>query len=319
MEKKEKTNINIFKNTVERNRAATSLCKALFPLWDKPPLQGELQRIVIKGWAEGARDIDIKKAGEWWLWFRTIVIENTFTKGARELSMDFAIRAAIGINPVEIITTRSPELLHAQVEGQADKALPRSRKALTKLRDLIIESSRHLPTKGVVILADLAVDNFDAIRQRCNPKEVVEDNLTQLSIIAGEVGLEDLKIIKMSELNHPKGVLGSLVDMSGESKIKFQLSTRSTQLIDIATRESSDSHKRMFGWNFEVSRGHNSKLGVTMGMVGESIKSQFNSPLLIHNEAFIARGQLNNIFLPEKDPLPVICLTDLLERKGSKD
>lgn len=55
-----------------------------------------------------------------------------------------------------------------------------------------------------------------------------------------------------------------------------------------------------------------------MGLVGQAVQLLRPPPILIHNEAFISRGKLNNLFTDPKEPLPVVCLKDLLETKREK-
>jgi hypothetical protein len=56
-----------------------------------------------------------------------------------------------------------------------------------------------------------------------------------------------------------------------------------------------------------------------MGLVGSAVQLLNPPPILIHNESFISRGSLNNLFTDPKKPLPVICLRDLLEIKRLKE
>jgi len=56
-------------------------------------------------------------------------------------------------------------------------------------------------------------------------------------------------------------------------------------------------------------------LARTMALVGQAVKVMNPPAILIHNEAFISRGALNNLLNPRDNPLPVICLSSLLEKK----
>jgi len=306
-------------SSVERNKAASNVCKRLFPLWTKPPTQGELQRIIIESSKFGASDREIEKAGNWWLWIRNLAIENTFEKQMQFSLMKIAVRTAIGNEPISIVSCRSPELLHAQVSEQGDPSLPRTRKAIVKLQQIVAHSSEFLPTILTIVFADLAIDNLEEIRKRCNVDQTIDKNIDIVSSICQEQGLNQFKIIKMSQLQSPNGrILSDDIFRSGLAKNIITLDNRSKTLIEIVTKESFISHQTMFGWTHEQSFKHNLDLGITMGFVGRAIHSTFPSAVLIHNEAFIARGALNNLFTDPSDPLPVICLKDLLESKKNK-
>ena len=306
------------KKSVELNKESSKACKRLFPAWAKPPTQGELQRIIIESWQNNSNDKQVKAAGEWWLWIRNIFIENTITKEEKNNVMRSAVLASGGQRNIHLVSSRSPELLHAQVEGLGDQSLPRSRKALEKLGQIIKESDTFLPTKLTLLFADLAVDNFDEISKKCNTNNIIDENIKLLSEIAKSLGLNSCSILKMSQLKHPKGVLGSLINTDGSPRINITLDERAKRIIEITSKESVESQKRMFGWSEAISREHNINLGITMGLVGQSIKLSDSNSILIHNESFISRGMLNNIFNPKDDPLSVVCLKDLLESKAVK-
>jgi len=306
-------------SSVARNKAASAICKRLFPSWSKPPTQGELQRMIIQSQEKGGSEKQIKTAGNWWLWARNLMIENIITKKERQIMMDQAVSAATKQQPIHFVSTRSPELLHAQVEGQGDKSLPRSKIAIKKLVELSSSSSEFLPTQTTIILADRAVDNLETIQKACpNLETTILENLERLQEICESLGLNNWQILRMSELDHPQGKLRDILDLAGNSQIPIQLDARANKLIAIATRESQHSHQRMFGWTEKESETHNRKLGITMGLVGQAVQLLTPPPILIHNESFIARGSLNNLFTSSKNPIPVICLKDLLERKKSK-
>lgn len=316
---KNKEMVNIIEGDVKRNRAASELCFQLFPAWCKPPTQGELQNLVIKSWRAGLTDNDrIRLVGNWWLWLRGLIIQNTFTKQAKNKVLDIAVSAGLGANPIHFVTARSPELLHTQVGG-GDKNLPRSRAAIEKLKKIVDSSSTFLPSIATVIFADLAIDNLSEIEKVCDVNQIIEKNLELLTIICGDVGLNNVSIFKMSNLTGSRGKLGNLVKRDGTPMVQIELDDRAKTAIGIATKESGESQQRMFDWSLEEIKKHNINLGITMGLVGEAVKEFSPSTILIHNEAFIARGQLNNIFNPANDSLPVICLSDLLESKIHKE
>jgi hypothetical protein len=317
MERLAKMDIKMIKS-VDQNKAASKLCKQLFPAWTKPPTQGELTKIIIKSWARGATNQSILKAGQWWLFIRNLLIENTITKQEKWKITDIAVSGSLKNACVNIISTRSPELLHAQIANQGDEKLPRSQKAFEKIAKIHACSSSILPTKSVIIFADLAVDNINQIAKVCNVNAVIEENIQKLKWLAIESGLTDFTILKMSEISLNNNKLGELINIAGEPAESVQLSAKTEQTIDIVAKESMESHKRMFGWTAEESRSHTRKLAITMGMVGQAINKHFQNSILIHNEAFITRGRLNNIFNPNDNPLPVICLRDLLESKKDK-
>ena len=315
-----KENMNIPTNikSVEANRVSDLWCKKLFPQWCLPPFHGELLKIIRFGWEVKADENSIKIAGSWWLWMRNKFIENTITKEAKTNMMKAAITATVTERPINLVTTRSPEFVHSQVEGQGDSSLPRSHKALLKLEELVASSAESIPTVSTIILADLAIDNLDRIIQVCNLEETIKENLKLLDRMAQKMDLGRFRIMRMSELKHPLGKLGNLVSNSGEPLVSVSVPFRSLRLVEVATKESQESHQKMFGWTAEQSFAHNQRIAITMGMVGQSIKTMDSQAILIHNESFISRGQLNNLFNDPKDPLPVICLTDLLETKAVK-
>lgn len=305
-------------SSVERNKAASSVCKRLFPQWAKPPTQGELQRIINEAVQFEASEEEILQAGFWWLWARELAIENTFSKQMQISMMRSAVKAAVGISHINFVSCRSPELLHAQVSTQGDLSLPRSRKALEKLGQIVACSRNFLPTVLTIIFADLAIDNIEEIEKNCNIEQTIAENIDLVAQICQEMGLTRFQIVKMSLLHTPNGnVLGNCLSRTGIPKTVVVLDERAETLIKTAARESFASHQAMFGWTQEESLQHNHNLGITMGLVGQAIQ-QLPSAVLIHNEAFIARGALNNLLTDPKDPLPVICLKDLLERKPKK-
>lgn len=310
--------MQIFKTTIERNKAASKLCKELFPLWNKPPFQGELQRIIVKAWGNEATNAEIEKVGNWWMWFRNLVIENTFSNQSKELTMNFAIKAAQGLQPINIVTTRSPELVHAQIPNQGDLSLPRSKKAMATFKIIVDTSNNFLPTMPTIILADRTIDNLSEIEKHCNVEEVLDQNMTAILNISQNLGIDNLNLLRISNLKSSLGTIDTLIGRNGKPIVDIFLNDNANNLIEICTRESEGSHQRMFGWDHKESLKHNTNLAITMGLVGSAIKNEIPSSILIHNEAFISRGQLNNIFNPNNEPLPVICLRDLLERKLPK-
>lgn len=319
MERQKEPMIDKHIGDVERNRAASVICSQLFPAWCKPPTQGELQNLIIKAWKANLSDNDqIARIGNWWLWLRGNIIQNTFTKQAKNGVFDIAVSAASGTNPIHFVTARSPELLHSQVKG-GDEHLPRSRMALDKLKKIVESSSTFLPSRATIIFADLAIDNLAKIEKVCNVDQTIEKNINLLALICRGMGLENIDILRMSKVTGPRGKLGDLIKRDGTPRVQIELDSRAKNAIGIATKESSESQARMFDWGLEQVVSHNKNLGITMGLVGEAIKKLSPPAILIHNEAFIARGQLNNIFNPANDVLPVICLSDLLESKIHKE
>lgn len=309
---------SIFTSQVERNKAASRLVHAWFPKVGGTPQHGDIQRVIIALSGTAEAEAQAKAAGNWWLWARTLMIENTFTKRQKQKVVEQAIEAARTGAPIHFVSARSPELLHAQVPGQGDASLPRSRKAIEALAGIVKKSSSFMPTKLTVAFADLAIDNLDEIKKVCDPEEVILENIRQIEELCRESGIESFEVIRLSDLEHPQGKMKDLLDPSGEVKIPVDLSQRALDLIKVVTKESSESHKRMFGWSEEQSREHNRNLGITMGLVGQAISKLSPPPILIHNEAFILRGALNNLFTDERDPLPVFCLRTLLETKRAK-
>ena len=307
-----------FTSSVERNKAASKTCKRLFPQWSKPPTQGELQRIITRAWDKCASDKNILATGNWWLWIRNLFIENTFSKREKEITMDTAIDASLGKQNIHFVTSRSPELLHAQIDGLGDQSLPRSKRALQRLFEIVSKSQTFLPTQATILFADLVIDNLSEIQKMCDIEKTICENLQKLDQTAREIGFENLNIIRLSELEHPLGKLSSLISMDGTPIIQVDLDSRAKNFIAISTRESVESQQTSFRWTQEQAISHNINLGITMGLVGQSVKSLEPKPIIIHNESFISRGQLNNIFNSPDDPVPVISLRDLLESKKGK-
>lgn len=305
-----------FINTVERNKAASRVCNKLFSELSGTPLHGDIQRITVECWENGGDEKAIEAACRWWLWAKDLAIDNTFSKEAKiQVKKHAAMAASCGL-PIHFTSARSPELLHAQVEGQGDKSLPRSTKALEVLKNIQKQSSDFLPTIITILFADLAIDNLDAIRASCDVEVTIQENIKRLEQIAADLGMANIQIIRLSELKHPGGSnLAALIDQSGKPRESVPLNGRAVNLIEAVTKESQDSHSRMFGWTSEQSREHNTNLGITMGLVGQAVQQLVPSPMLIHNESFISRGALNNLFTDPRQPLPVICLRSLLESK----
>ena len=294
-----KENMNIPDNirSVEAAKTASLWCKNLFPDWCTPPFQGELQKIVSFGWEAKADEETIKNAGNWWLWMRNIFIENTMTRQMKEKMM----RMAVNDQPITFVTTRSPELLHAQI-GKGDPGLPRSRKSLLRLKNLADQSAEFVSTHSLVMLADLSIDNEDKIKKVCDIESVILENIQKITDLSRDIGLE-AEILRMSE----HVILQPIT----------QIPSHAWPHIKKAMFESLGSHQREFGWTLEQSESHNLDLAVSMGSVGLSINQQPNH-ILLHNESFISRGALNNIFTPPNDPIPVICLRDLVEKRKTK-
>jgi hypothetical protein len=296
MSERMRTPFNEFKS-VEATKAASLTAQRLFP--NNPlPIQGELQTITRLTWERAGKDDEIKRAGLWWLWFRNIFIENTMSRDAKRKIQIFACNAVSSNVPLTLVTTRSPELVHAQI-GMADPSLPRSRKALSRLKELIDISNKHIPTSGKVFLADIAIDNVDRIAQVCDLEEVIENNIIAVKTIAMDLGLT----CEIEKLSH-------LVGDDTPPAIPPKSWSQIRRVMD----ESLLSHTERFGWTKEQSEAHNIKLATTMGQVGSKL-NLLKGHILLHNEAFISRGALNNIFNPPHDPLPVICLRDLLDSK----
>lgn len=326
MENINKITENQFGSSVERNKAASRLCMRLFPAWtgsdnkEKQVIQGELQRVIVKAWETGIDDNEtILETGLWWLWARNLMIDNTFTKQQRERIMEIAVSAADGLKPVNFVITRSPELLHAQVEGTGNSLLPRTRVVIEKFAQIVNESKKHLRTSATILLADLAITNIDELAALCDTESVLRNNVVGIERITQEAGLSDFEIIRISDLSGPRGKLGEIISANGKTNIELALNAKARIIIETAVRESIGWHKDRFGWDVNKTREHNFNLAITMGLVGEALRQNNDNTVLIHNESFISRGPLNNIFNDPKDPLPVICLRDLLARKGGKD
>ena len=299
-----KENMTNRTKSVEMTREASRLCQRLFPQWSKPPFMGELQNIILLGQDKGLDELHMSKAGMWWLWVRNLAIENTLTREAKTTLWQTAISTSPD-NPVNIVTTRSPELLHAII-GKGDLSLPRSRSALQKISGISSNSNQFLPTKVTVIFADLAIDNFEAIKSACNIDQKIEENIQTLHDIIVSLDIVNIRIVKLSELFDPPKAPHPPISIDGWKKI------------EIAHKGSFESQQRKFGWSEERARQHNTHLAITMGLAGQAIKQTIPHAIMIHNEAFIERGALNNLFTPPNDPLPVICLNDLLKNKKAK-
>lgn len=315
-------------NSIEKVKKTTSLvaemkkdsalCKRLFPEWSRPPFQGELQNIIRLAKDHDLDTSEVKNVGEWWLWIRGLMIENMITKQEKEKIWNIGIRStkAEG-SEVIFATNRSPELLHAQIEGQGDKTLPRTKKTLQRLSNLVVTSRKFLPTTAVILFADLAIDNLTQISEVCNVPEVIDKNITMVKTIAAEFDLVGAQVVKISSLETSKGRLCSLISESGSLTTFPEFDSRTQSIVDRAGLESLKSHQRSFGWDEETSKRHNLLIATTMGLVGQAVRELFPQAIMLHNEAFITRGLFNNIFNPKVDPLPVICLTDLLENKAA--
>jgi hypothetical protein len=314
MEREQLEKMNTFSSSVERNKASSQVCKKLFPAWFKPPTQGELQRIIIKGWERSATEEQLLHAGNWWMWARNLMVENVFSKAEKEVTLDIAVNSAINNIPVHFVLARSPELLHCQLTDK-DTTLPRSRKVLEKLKKIEEESSTHLPTTITVILADLAITNIRQIKEVCDPNSILEENIQRLKELSLELHIPEIQFLRMSELSLDGTPLSSLVNQDGSSTFDPHIDQHKERLIEIAWNESHISHERLFGWSEEETRTHNRNLAITMGLVGKAVKEFTPPAILIHNESFISRGELNNLFTG-KDPLPVFCLNDLLAQKA---
>lgn len=306
--------------TVEEIKKRTRLCKQLFPQHTNHPELGELIFMANEGELIGCTTKELSTAGKWWLWARTLFIENTMTKPMRRKMQTIALRASHLNQPIHFVSTRSPELIHAQIATQGDFTLPRSRKALHELAKFIGASANFLPTIGTVLLADVAIDNLEAILKACPDLEkITRENFTALERIAEKERLSNLRIVRMSELPHPSGKrLGDLINPDGTVNMEITFSSAAERKISIASQESLESHKRMFGWSKIQSETHNRNLAKTMALVGQVVKIMDPPAILIHNEAFISRGALNNLFNDPNNPLPVICLSSLLETKAKK-
>lgn len=301
------------------NQESSFLCKKLFPDHFKPPTQGELQNIILLVKANGGGEGEILKTGLWWLWMRNLFIENTITQEEKRNLLKIGVTASLGIDDVKIISARSPELLHAKVSGQGDPTLPRSIQAMQKIKSIVEASNRFLPTRGVLVFADLTIDNFVNIEAACDVEKTIQENLFLLEKIAEKLNFNNLKIIRMSELVNPRvGVLKDNIHKNGTPLQTISVNPRTENIINTSANESFESHRSMFGWSKETSFAHSKNLAITMGLVGESLKATFPNGVMVHNEAFISRGRLNNIFTDPKDPIPVICLSDLLEKKKPK-
>ena len=302
------------------NQEASLTCKKIFPEHTKSPTQGELQNLILLIKGNGGGETEIKMVGMWWLWIRKMFIENTITQAEKRKIMTVGVGAALGLHKVIFISSRSPELLHAQVDSQGDKTLPRSQQALQKLERIVSKSNEILPTNLVLAFADLAIDNFEKIEATCNIESMVDQNLQKLKEIAQNVNLSCVRILQISDLFN-KGLgrkLNSIIHRNGTILNRIDVPKKADSLIEIGSRESIESHQKMFGWSREQSFQHSRNLAITMGLVGESLQSQFPNGIIIHNEAFIARGRWNNLFTDPNNPIPVICLRDLLEKKRSK-
>ena len=319
MERESFMNLKLNRKSIEQTKAASALCKRLFPTWAKPPTQGELQKIIILSWSINGNEQEIFKAGCWWLWIRNLFIKNTITKEEKEIIKIIAVVSACKKEPINFVTARSPEFLHAQVPGNGNENLPRSLKAFKKLADIINASSEFVPTKATVIFADLAIDNLSEIEKKCAIETTINKNLSKLFDIAQQLDFQKVEIKRMSQLTSPFGTLSEAINVDGTPKQTFQFSEIALKHISTAQKESLQSHKKMFGWSEKQSFSHTKNLAVTMGLVGSSIKNTIPQAILIHNESFISRGFLNNLFNSPDDPLPVICLRDLLETKNGKD
>jgi len=304
--------------TVEKMKQNARIAKGLFPgLAKDASTFGEIIFLVRFGQILGSSEPEIEAAGLWWLWAKTLFIKNTMTRPQQELMQIIALRAAKTGGFIHFVSARSPEWIHAQVSSQGEGNLPRSRTALKTLSEIAAKSAQFLPTRTTVLLADVAIDNLRAIL-KVNPslEKLAQENLLKLEEIITTEGMPNVRLLRLSQLAHPSGKsIGELVEPDGLVKTPFNFSPQAEEKILIATRESIESQKRMFGWDEEQATEHNRNIAATMALVGQAVKIMQPPAILIHNESFISRGALNNLLNDPKDPLPVICLNTLLERK----
>lgn len=313
---------SVFKTkTVEKMKQNTRIAKKLFPgLVRDASVFGEIIFMVRAGQIFGSSEQEIEAAGCWWLWAKTLFIQNTMTRSQQELMQIIALRAAKPGGTIHFISARSPEWVHAQISSQGSNDLPRSKTALKTLSEIAAKSAKFLPTRTTILLADVAIDNLEAIlKVNPNLEQLVQENLLRLEEIIKTEGLPDIRLMRLSQLVHPSGrSIGELIGPNGSVKTAINFSPKAEEKILIATRESVESQKRMFGWDEEQATEHNRNIAATMALVGQAVKIMQPSAILIHNESFISRGALNNLLNDPKDPLPVICLSTLLERKISQ-
>lgn len=313
---------SVFKTkTVEKMKQNTRIAKKLFPgLVGDAPVFGEIIFMVRFGQILGSSEQEIEAAGRWWLWAKTLFIQNTMTRSQQELLQIIALGAAKPRGAIHFVSTRSPEWVHAQISSQGSSDLPRSKTALKTLSEIAAKSAKFLPAKTTVLLADVAIDNLEAIlKVNPNLEQLVQENLSRLGEIIKTEGLADIRLMRLSQLIHPSGKsIGELIEPDGSVKTTVNFSLKAEEKILIATRESVESQKRMFGWDEKQAAGHNRNIATTMALVGQAVKIMQPPAILIHNESFISRGALNNLLNDPKDPLPVICLNTLLERKISQ-
>lgn len=304
--------------SVELNKAASKACSRLFPAWCNPPFQGELQKLILSIWEIHGNDEQIVRTGEWWLWIRSLFIENTITRETKTAVMKIGIKAAVDRTPIKLTITRSPELVHEQIKDSPDLSLPRTCKSLSRLAEITHLSAQHLPTTTSIILADLAITNLEEISSVCDIDKKLEENLWVIDQISKKINLKEREIQLMSQLDNSHGKLGNIITRSGKPINPIVIPLHGQKMIGIVAKESMNWHKQKLGWTEQEFHNHNNNLAITMGLVGQALKQNQPQTLLIHNESFISRAQLNNIFNDPKDPLPVLCLTDLLASKSAK-
>lgn len=306
--------------TVSEMKINSRICAKLFPAEKHNPITtGELLFVTRIARLSCLSEKEISAIGNWWLWVRNLFIQNTMTKLMEKTLAGLAINAVANNQPIHFASARSPELVHAQLPNQGDHSLPRSRAALETFSNIIKESNKFIPTVGTVFLADVAIDNIEEIQKKCSClEEIIVQNILKLkSIITEENLFPNINIIRMSTLVLPnKQLVGNLVNIDGSINIPIIFSNHAEQLIQIATKESAISHQRMFGWDENKSKSHNLNLAKTMALVGQAVKNMNPPAILIHNESFISRGALNNLLNDSKNPLPIICLNTLLEKKS---
>ena len=302
--------------SVETTKEASRICQRLFPEWSKPPFMGELQNLILLGRDQDLDESQISRTGMWWMWARGLGIENTITRETK-LALWKTATVASPNNPINIVTTRSPELLHAVI-GNGDPSLPRSFSSLETIRDIGQRSNDFIPTEITIVFADKAIDNFEKIAASCNIQEKIEENIQMLRKFCLQLRIPNAGILRISDLSGLLGKLGNLIDETGMTIVHPTISPEGWKKIEIAHKGSIKSQQREFNWNELHSREHNLHLATTMGLVGQAIKQTIPNAVMVHNEAFIERGALNNLFTPPNDPLPVICLNDLLKNKKAK-
>lgn len=287
--------------------------KKIFPGIKDPVLFGQLFGITEMGMGLCCPVDVIKQAGLWWLEFRNLGIQNMITNEIKHAIRKTALLSLKDGCLLTFVTTRSPDfILHfTEQKSGKPKISERSIKAIHRVSEIRKLSTKFLPTRAIIFLADIALANADDPNNSlvsATATELLDQNLIELE--RAILGIDpEIETSRLGDLIGSNGqLISSAIGFSGN--VEVALPPTAFTVIKPVVSESLEFHQNL-GWSEKDVWDRTEKLAKCMAIVGKTFHDQTPKPIMLFMESFVKRSSFNNLLNDRRDPLPIICFNDL--------